>query len=215
MPSRRQQRGLRAPRPGDGSKVRTTHRRRTLYRAVASHDTSPWWYSSRDTAENPGRFDLTTPDGTCYWAVSIGGAILEAITDPEQEDPPLISLGGLRRMSVWQADQVAAARRTLADATVASLPGLTGEIGTYVPYEVTWQWADTFHAAGLHGIVYRGRFAQDDCLALFGAAGLHPHPEAIVSRRPATGLTDHLPAAYLGNVASVGNLDELDAAPPP
>lgn len=211
----RQQTGLRTPRPGDGDAAPTTHRRRTLYRACASRHASPWWYSSRDTSPSPGRFDLATPRGTCYWTVSVGGAFLEAVTDPEQDEPLVLTFHALRKLSIWQADHVRTARRALADTTRAALPGLTGELGTIVPYDLPWQWADAFDAAGRHGIVYRGRFAQDDCIALFGPSGSNPDPDAIVSRRPATGLTDQLPPAYLGNVASVGTLAELEAGPPP
>lgn len=94
----------------------------------------PWFYSSSDTAADPGRFDLPAPHGTCYWALTAIAAILEATADPDALDPPTIVVSDLDHLTVWEAADVPAARtRRLADTTVASVPTLTGEIATIVP----------------------------------------------------------------------------------
>ncbi|WP_169786738.1 RES family NAD+ phosphorylase [Nitriliruptor alkaliphilus] len=193
----------------------TTTRPGTLYRACGSHHPAPWWHSSRDTAADPGRFDLVSPNGTCYWAGTPGAAILERIADPDQVDPPLATIAALSNLTVWLATYVSAAAPPLADATVASLPTLNGEIATIVPYDLTWWWADEFHDAGLAGIVYHGRFAQADCFALFAPSGPTADPSALLTRHPAIAMAERLPAAYRGNVTTVGTAASLPRAPAP
>jgi hypothetical protein len=150
------------------------------------------WYATRTDGPHPGRFDLADPDGTCYWAMTPATALLEVPADPQQLDPPVLSVAALQPLSAWRADTVPASRSKLADTTVASVPGLTAELATIVPYDLAWQWADALHAEGRSGIVYRSRFGQDDAVALFGPAGIPPHtPEA--TRQPALAHGGELP----------------------
>jgi hypothetical protein len=209
----RQRQGLRPPAPGQPAAVPTTSRRRPLYRVCRRQHTHPWWYSARDVGE-PGRFDLPLPDGTCYWALSAATAILEVVTDPDQPDPPVITIAALEALNVWMAADVPAARGRLADTTVTSVPGLTTELATIVPYDLPWAWADGFHAAGRRGILYRARFGMGDAVALFGPAGApDPAPAAVATHAPSH--LAELPPAFLAGLGSVGTLDRLARAPAP
>lgn len=210
----RQRTGLRAPRHGDVLAVPVTSRRRPLWRACDRRHDQPWWLSTRTANADPGRFDLVEPRGTCYWALSPSTAIIEKVADPDQADPPVVTLAALGRLAVWRADRVRQARSRLADVTVASVPGLTGELATIVPYELCWRWADAFDAAGRHGILYRSRFAIDESVALFGPCGV---PDEAPAAEPTTALDhyDALPPAFRAGVGTVGALRDLDRAPPP
>lgn len=210
----RQQLGLRAPRPGDVSHVPSTSRHRPLHRACASHRKHPWWFSSRDTTADPGRFDLQAGSGTCYWALSPAAAIIEKTSDPDQIDSPVLTLHALGRLRVWTAADVPAARSRLADTTVASVPGLTDEIGTVVPYHLPWAWADAFEADDRHGVVYRARFAKEESVALFGTAGAQPDEPAAVPASAITHFND-LPAGFREGVGTVGDFDSLPRGPAP
>ena len=149
------------------------------------------------------------PRGTSYWALSASAAIIEATYDPDQIDPPVLTVAALERLRVWQAVDVAIARSKLADATRASVPSLTGEIGTVVPYTVPWGWADAFDREGRHGIVFRSRLALDECVALFGPAGMPVEtPPATVGS--AIGHYDELPAGFKAAISTVGELDQIE-----
>jgi hypothetical protein len=210
----RQRSGLRAPQPGQGAQVPTTSRRRPLYRACARDHSQPWFFAARDRVGDPGRFDLRDPAGTSYWALGAATAILEAIADPDQLDPPVLSTDALARLSVWRAERVPSARARLADLTVASVPGLTNEVSTIVPYDLSWSWADAVHAAGRSGILYTARFGMDEAVALFGRAGADEEgPEA--GRAPAVAHLAELPAAFRRGIDDVGPLEQLERAPGP
>ncbi|CAN5411287.1 hypothetical protein BH23ACT9_BH23ACT9_28440 [soil metagenome] len=193
----------------------TSGRRRPLWRASASEYARPWFYSSRDTAADPGRFDLASPHGTCYWAVSAAAAVIEFTADPDALDPPALVAADLHDVALWVAHEVPAARSPrLADTTVASIQTLNGEIATIVPYDLPWQWADAFHADGRTGIVYRGRFASDDAVALFGLTGIPDDPPTAI-RHAATDHIDELPPAFTAHIGSVGSITDYETAPPP
>lgn len=210
----RQRPGLRPPVPGDGAKVPTTGRRRPLWRACSATHPQPWWFSSRDQATDPGRFDLVRPGGTCYWALSAAGAVLEATADPDQLDPPVMTIHALAQLKVWRAGSVRMARSGLADTTRPSVPRLTGELGTIVPYDLPWQWADEFAHHERSGIVYRARFSLDESVALFGPSGIPPDPPA-ADRGPATAIVAQLPPAFRAGIGTVGALDALPRATAP
>lgn len=207
----RQQPALGTPDPVTIGQVPMTRRRRPLWRACPAGRASPWWFSTRDQNPAPGRFDLADGRGTSYWALTAAGAILEATADPDSEEPPVISTAALSALEVWAAADVPAARSRLADTTRASVPGLTGELATHWDYTRTWPWADAFDAAGYTGILYRGRFAQDEAVALFGPAGLDADPPHAARRRA----LDHARELPPAMVATVGDLDMLEAAPEP
>jgi hypothetical protein len=138
-------------------------------------------------------------------------AIIEATADPDQDERPVLTIGALSRLSVWRAVNVRQAQSKLADTTRASVPTLTTELGTVVPYTLSWAWADAFDAHGRNGVVYVARFAIDESVALFGPAGVPDKPWP-TQRTVAIGHVDDLPAGFRAGVGSVGNLDELPRA---
>lgn len=210
----RQQAGLRAPRPADAASVPSTSRRRPLYRCCDARHDRPWWFSNRTDSPDPGRFDLISPQGTCYLALSPSAAIIERTTDPDQVDDPVLSLDALAALTVWEAADVPAARSKLADTTRPSVPTLTAEVATVVPYTLAWAWADAFWADGRSGVLYLARFAMDESVALFGEAGT---PDAAPVATPSSALTyaDDLPDGFRAGLGTVGALDALERAPAP
>lgn len=211
----RQTSGLRAPRHGDAAAVPSTSRRRPLWRAVATEHDQPWFYSSRDTAADPGRFDLSSPHGTCYWALSAAAALIEFTADPDALHPPALVVADLDDIALWVAEDVGAARSPhLADTTLASVPTLTAEIATIVPYDLPGQWADAFHADGRTGILFRGRFASADAVAVFGASGI-PEDPPLATRHATTDHIDELPPAFTTHIGRIGTLSDFGRAPAP
>lgn len=113
-----------------------------------------------------------------------------------------------------QAGDVARARSRLEDTTRASVPILTAETGTIVPYSVPWARADAFDAEARSSVVYRAPFAMEETVPLFASAGI---PDAAPAALRASAL-EHVSAltrAFRVGVASSGNLGELPCAPAP
>lgn len=206
--------GLRPPQPGDAAHAPDTGRSGPLSRVCDTSRPQPWFFSSRDTAADPGRFDLTSADGgTCYWAAAEAAALLEATGDLDALDPPVIAAGDLANLTVWTAT-IPAASALLADTTVASHRRLTTEISTTTPYDVPWAWADAFHHEGRTGICYVGRFAHDDCVAVFGPHGVPDNPPAATAT-PAIDFYDHLPAGFTAGIDAIGRLNDYTVGQPP
>jgi hypothetical protein len=136
--------------------------------------TDPWYYSSVTPpgAEIGGRFDLTDPHGTCYWADSLGGAIGEKLLRVPLRAIPETNLHGLHHHQVRPtalgrvANLVAAAARRF---------GVNLEIYATLDYRLPRLWAAAFHESGFRGLRYKLRSdaaAHHHGLALFGNAGL-------------------------------------------
>lgn len=207
--------GLRAPAHDIGDTVATRGWSGGLWRAQDGRHPSPWWYACRERLGDGGRFDLDCDRGrgTVYWAATPAAALLEKLADPDAVEPPLYTLGALEHLRVWHLDD--AAPGTLADTTVASVPGLTAEIGTILPYVLPQRWADAFDAAGLEGILYRARFANDDAVALFGPTDPRGRHDAVAVPRQALDHYPALPTAFRVGASSIGRLENLPRAPEP
>ena len=133
-----------------------------------------WWFASTDGADDGsgGRFDLPAPNGTCYLADSLAGAVVEKllrapvkVVVAERLDELFHTVVAVRRMPPV-ADL--AARR-------ATGFGLNAEIHTTLDYGRTRRWAVALHAAGFRGVRHRLRGDVTQRLAgwaLFGTAGL-------------------------------------------
>ena len=202
---------LRPPRPGDAERLPARAAPTRVYRAVDRRHPQPWHFSNRDETSDPGRFDLAGDGGTCSLAATAVGAILEAFGDPEAELPVPVTPKALAQMRVWHGEL----RRPvdLADTTTPSIPTMTGEIGTITPYTVPHAWADAVHAAGRDGIIYRGRFAQDDCVALFAPKGIpvegdgsDPRDLGDLEATEALAWRDQLPSGVLARAPTLGDL---------
>lgn len=125
----------------------------------------------------------------------------------------------LEAITVWSGRVSAAVN--LADVTVASVPELTAEIATIDDYRLPWQWADALHGDGRGGIVYRGRFAQSECVALFGPASVPTAVPASTALRPSPPSRTSAPCRQRGvrrspalpRTASTSPLRTCDARP--
>jgi hypothetical protein len=146
-----------------------------LHRAVAVRFDQPWWFSSRDGSADPGRYDLRSPNGTCYWYDQPAGALLERLVDPDTLEP-IIASSDLDLVRLW----------TIAPTRLGPVADITDrrsrvpkELSTTVPYNVEpgpWQWADALTAARWEGLVGWTRMDPSDSrtVALFGPAGTDP-----------------------------------------
>jgi hypothetical protein len=130
----------------------------------------PWWFASRD-ADQPevaGRFDLEAPAGTCYFADTPIGALIEKLTDPADLEP-LISTATLASLQVWQGRVPAAV--AIAD-TTDRRSRIPKELGASASYERTWAWADALYEDGRQGIRWWLRLdpGPGQGIAFFGPA---------------------------------------------
>lgn len=177
----------------------------TWHRAHAT-DRGPWWFSH----DGSGRFDLTTPHGTCYLASTVEAALRERL------GPTLLAAG---RIGADEADRTWVSERVVqgrfADATDqdASRFGATREVGTLTPYDLPRAWAHAFHRAAFDGVRSWPRFspgAGQYALGLFGPAG--------EDATPATDRTRGIPgrvAARLAGVDVIGVPRSMPVVDPP
>ena len=124
-----------------------------------------WWFSS----DGSGRFDLDPPEGTCYLATDAYAAIREA-TRLGPVSTTWVAERELRQVSPPD-------RNTRLAATthqVAGRYGVTTELATVLPYDLSRCWARAFRADRFGGIRHQLRYdqrARPSGIALFGPAG--------------------------------------------
>lgn len=141
---------------------------RIIFRAV-TRGREAWWYSS----SGAGRFDLTPPRGTSYWADDAATAARERLGDR------ILDSGAVTTPAAMAFD-VARARlpRNRRFAEVSSRDaarfGVTRELVTMIDYGVPQAWARAFDHADFNGIRYASRFTTGapTAWAIFGTAGL-------------------------------------------
>ncbi|MFP4635570.1 MAG: RES domain-containing protein [Nitriliruptoraceae bacterium] len=143
----------------------------------------PWWYSSVTAFDerSGGRFDLLTPQGTCYLAESLDGALVEKLLRARTKVVVAERLAELFHATIHVRAAPAAADLTSRRATAA---GLNAEVHTTLDYRITRRWARALRRAGWRGLRYllRGDVSGSAAgRAVFGRAGLH--------RRAPAGLT--------------------------
>ena len=124
-----------------------------------------WWFSS----DGSGRFDLDPPEGTCYFATDAYAAIREAtrlgpVSTTWVQDRELCQVAPPDRNTRLAATTRQAAGRY----------GLTTELATVLPYDLSRRWATAFRAERFDGISHQLRHdqrARPSGIALFGPAG--------------------------------------------
>lgn len=174
-------------------------------------DRGAWFFASRPVGEEGGgRFDLATPEGTCYLASTQRAAVNELV-GPECAvrgwvDADLLAGRVVSRLSL-PADVVAA------NTTAARAADLrvTNEIATTERYDITQAWAEALRAAGFGGILALLRFTPGPArmLAVFGPEGRpepgrrgDPRPHAVRALVEGWGIEVVEPPAY-GDVVIV------------
>ena len=145
---------------------------RRLYRIYWHRDrvtgavNSPWRFSA--VPPGLGRFDLPSPDGTCYWSSRRYGAWVEV-----WRGATTIDVADLRARRLWAAQAPPLRLANLLSRT--SYPyGVTAAISTQPDYALPQQWAGALRRAGFAGLV--GSCSHDPAsvalnVAVFGREG--------------------------------------------
>lgn len=155
---------------------------------------SPWRFSSVPPGES--RFDLNTPEGTCYWSDRRYGSWVEVWRGTgvvDRADVTRRAMFSARPPSLRLADTLALAAHRL---------GGTGELSTLLPYTLPQAWAQALRSHGFAGLV--GLCRHDPSLtarnvAVFGPAGVVARRTGWTTRRSDL-LSDPQLAAELGDL---------------
>lgn len=142
---------------------------------VCRADRPTWWFSS----DGSGRFDLAPPEGTCYFATDEYAALREAsrlgpVTPAWVADRQLREVGPPNP----HARLAGTTRQAAGDY------GMTSELSTLVPYDLTRRWAAAFHAHGFEGIRHQSRHdqrARPSGVSWFGPSGVGAYPDGAPS----------------------------------
>lgn len=148
-----------------------------------SEHPQPWFFSSVTDVDEPsgGRFDLIDPDGTCYLAESLDGALVEKLLRSPTKVVVAERLDELFHLTATVTGDLPTADLTSRRATGH---GVNAEIHSTLDYALPRRWARALRGAGFRAVRYRLRGDATGRLAgwaLFGTAGLH--------RRAPRGLT--------------------------
>ena len=184
---------------------------KTLVWRVTKRAHGPWWFNSDLTQ----RFDLPQPHGTCYLAFDAVTAFLEAL-GPDRD----IAAAG----TIVVSDRFVAERRlrrlTLPHPFVAAhlasrraAPyGVTLEISTIIPYDMSQEWASALREAGFDALIYRARHdpGAATALALLGRTGERTSWNKGTAHQIAGELLDELGQELDLRVEPVPRLDQLE-----
>ncbi len=148
---------------------------RELHRVFRTSRRSPWWFSSLgDDPEAAGRFDLPAPDGACYLATTVLGAVLEALQDFGHGVLPVAELRA-RRRAVARAPTSAPPAAQLVSARARGL-GVTQALWAGAPRALTQLWARALRRAGWRTLwtgTQHDPTGQSRTVTLFDEAGEH------------------------------------------
>jgi hypothetical protein len=173
----------------------------------ADHD--PWWFSSNGA----GRFDLDSPNGTCYLADNPAATVRERV-GPKIADHGAVAASTLAGRLISALPLPSDQRSANLDAgRAADQYGVTGELVTMTPYAIPQAWARALHQAGFDAIKGRLRFAvgRTRGLALFGPAGNRPGWPVDHSAVDALTVARQLPMRVLDPPDN----EQLTVVPPP
>ena len=144
---------------------------------VRSHraERSPWWFSAApDSEQIGGRFDLITPNGTCYVADTVEVATRERLRETVLA-ARIVSSDFADSFSVSTFTVPKAYNCANIDSTQAANFGVTRELAALPPayYPISRAWASAFSESAFKGIRYGARFSPgaESAWALFGKAG--------------------------------------------
>lgn len=162
--------GISLREPGDLTGFPATRPTARLVRVCFAANRT-WWFSSDGT----GRFDLSPPEGTCYFSTDAYAAIREA-SRLGPVTPAWVNARELRTV------KPAKTRARLAATTwsAAGRFGMTNELITLIPYDLPRRWATAFRSHGFGGIRHPLRHdqrARPSGISLFGSAGAGPYPD--------------------------------------
>ena len=138
-------------------------------------DKGCWWFTAHARDVIPGgRFDLLTPDGTCYLADLAEAAVRERVGrySVARTWVPANAVDGVLVSIVVTLHT---GSRPLADSTHASAAalGATRELSAATGYGLTSRWAQAHFHEGVAGLLYQPRFSTgtEVAVAIFGAEG--------------------------------------------
>ncbi len=154
-----------------------------------------WWFSSTPGGQSGGRFDLSAPDGTCYLAETLDGALVEKLLRTRTK----VVLAE-RLAEVFHATVTVRVMPHCADLAAPEAVGfgINGEIHTTLDYATPRRWAAALRRAGWRSLRYLLRgdpSGRNSGRALFGKAGLH--------RRAPNGMTTHVAPLDRGHAESL------------
>ena len=151
---------------------------KTLFRVFRRSRPAPWFFAALpegfDTDAAAGRFDLPLPDGACYLAISVDGAVLEALQGFGEGLLPESELRARACAEVHVPDSAPGAA-ALTD-RVARGVGVTQALWASPDRSRTQRWAAALHRAGwqaLHVGVQHDPTGKLRSVALFDRAGVH------------------------------------------
>lgn len=206
MSPRSPRRSLKRP-PKDCARLGGFPKRRvseseTLWRVTRAGN-GPWFFGS----SLEGRFDLPTPDGTCYLGFDPFGALLEVLAGAATVTTEFLEDRRIRELNLPRPHEAA-------DVTAPGAVefGITLEINTIVPYEIPQAWALCLRRVGNEGILYFARHspAPVQSLALFGRSGERKAWRRGRGRRIAGELVRGLEENYGVRVVPVPTYSELE-----
>jgi hypothetical protein len=149
---------------------------RVLHRVFRADRPAPWWFGSAPPdPQEGGRFDLPSPDGTCYLATSAVGAVLEAFQDFGRGVLPLSELRIRARAQVTAP--VAAPPAAQLTSARARAVGVTQSLWAGQDRALTQRWAVALRRAGWLALWHGTQHDPTTTIrsvTLFDAAGEHP-----------------------------------------
>lgn len=132
---------------------------------------STWWFSS----DGSGRFDLTSPEGTCYFATDAYAALREA----SRLGPVTPAWASSRELRTVRPPDPSA-RLAATTRRGAGRFGVTSELVTVVPYGRSRRWATALREQGFDGLRHElshDQRARPSGISWFGTTGSSHHPD--------------------------------------
>ncbi|WIE81335.1 RES domain-containing protein [Curtobacterium sp. MCSS17_016] len=145
-----------------------------MFRAKAKANGAWYFASSPKGGVGAGRFDLTDPRGTCYWASDAATALGERLGPDMLAAPGTIPASFLEPAEVATADGADGRFADLGNRRAVTHFAVTGELSKTDDYAQAQRYATTFDSAGLAGIFYAARYSGDqspNAIAVFGDKG--------------------------------------------